>query len=116
MNIDLFKRSLKKGEEHTVCTLIERALQTPYTEQTETISGFFDSLNGTIYYKALYKENIQKLYVSISTSYLKEKVDISIFPTLQHLLGEPTNVYFAVRKEKNIPQITFSYHDLLVLI
>jgi hypothetical protein len=114
-NISLFKRSLKLGEEHTVSTLIERALQSPYTEQQENISGSFDSLDGTICYEAIYKENDQKLQVSISTSYLKEKVDISIFPMLKHLLGEPTNIFLAIRKEKHIPQITFTYHDLIVL-
>ncbi|GGE69996.1 hypothetical protein [Priestia taiwanensis] len=115
IQISLFKRSLKLGEERIVLTLIERALQAPYSKQQEEISGPFDSFDGTIWYEATYKENDLQLNLSIAASYLKEKVDISIFPTLQHLLGEPTNIFLALKKGETIPQITFTYHDLLVL-
>lgn len=84
--IKLLKRTLKFGEAQAVYQLIETSLHQPDRKVSTTIDGPFESVEGTIRYGALYKEEVQELFFSISTTELKERVDISIFPSLKKYL------------------------------
>lgn len=112
--IKLLKRTLKLGEVHAVYQLIESSFQQPDELVHTEIEGPFDTLDGTIRYGAIYKEDSQELFISISTTDLKEKVDISIFPSLKEILGDPTEINVIILHEE-IPQITFKYDDLLII-
>lgn len=113
--VKLLKRSLKFGELQAVYQLIESSFYQPDKKLNAEIEGPFDSVEGTIRYGALYKENLQALFISISTTELKEKVDISIFPSLKKVLGDPSEINVVMLLEEDIPQITFKYDDLLVI-
>lgn len=113
--VKLLKRNLKFGEENAVYHLIESSLYQPDKRLSTTIDGPFESVEGTIRYGALYHEEQQELFISISTTELKEKVDISIFPTLKKVLGDPTEIKVIILQGEDIPQITFKYEDLLVV-
>lgn len=113
--IKLLKRNLKFGELQAVYQLIESSFNQPNKKINTEIDGPFDSVEGTIRYSALYKENHQALFISISTTELREKVDISIFPSLKKVLGDPSEINVIIIKDEDIPQITFKYDDLLVV-
>lgn len=113
--IKLLKRNLKYGEAQAVIQLVESSFQYPNKKLHAEIDGPFENVNGIIRYGALYKEALQELFISISTTELKEKVDISIFPSLKKLLGDPSEINVILLLDEDIPQITFTFDDLIVI-
>lgn len=113
--VKLLKRNLKIGEAQAVFNLIESSLHQPDIKVRTEIEGPFESVEGIIRYGAIYNEDLQELFISISTTELKERVDISIFPSLKKVLGDPSEINVIILHDEDIPQITFKYEDLLVV-
>ncbi len=114
-HIGLLKRTLKTGEVQAITELIESSFQLPSQTHLFMLEGPFEQIEGTIRYHATFHEYKQELLFSISTTKLKENVDVSIFPSLKQLLGDPSEIFIVMLKEENIPQITFKYGDILFI-